>query len=197
MTQSPLLTLPKTYARGHSTRRGPGEGSDWKGEQVLPLIPLSPTGYFACVTVEDAGSLAPALAEVRSALARLEEHVSALTARLDATLRDLHRLEETLRERPIIRCATLSDLGTGGFSLTSAVSVVIEEYESEVIARWPEIEAVGSGSTEAEALWRLKEDVVELIEELTSAKQDELGPEPQSTLQVLKRMVSPNGDAQL
>lgn len=123
----------------------------------------------------------------------LNVRVLGLGAELRAARRDIRRISEEMRERPVVRQISVSDLGRPGLSLAAPLSIVIEEYPDQVLARWPEVEATGWGSSEPEAIWSLKQAVVQLMEELSSSTEDELGPEPRQALQVLSHFVRRNG----
>lgn len=159
--------------------------SSWAGKTVPELVPDS--APIAALLLEHF------LANICGTFEQLSVSVSGLSADLRALRRDVRGIADELSERPIVRYATLSDLGTPHFSLMATLPIVIEEYIDEVVARWPEIEATGSGSSEPEAIQRLREEVVELMNELSSSAPEELGPEPTQALHILRRLVTPNG----
>ena len=71
-------------------------------------------------------------------------------------------------------------------------AIVIEEYPDETVARWPEVEAFGSGATEAEAIAILKQDIVSLFEDLVAFSDDELGKLPRGWKRILLRIIETN-----
>lgn len=133
------------------------------------------------------------LTHICASFDRLSLRVSRLGLDVQAVDRHVRELADMMEERPVIRYGTLSDLGERHASLNFPLPIVIEEYPDEVIARWPEIEATGSGSSEPEAIWRLKQEILDLMQELSSSSPDELGPEPAQSLRILTRYIAPNG----
>jgi hypothetical protein len=133
------------------------------------------------------------LADVSESFDRVALTVSKVGADVDALRRQVRQIADALEERPIIRYASLTDLGTPHFSLRVPLPIVLEEYPDQVVARWPEVEATGLGSSEPEAIWRLKQEVLDLMEDLSSSRPEGLGPEATQALQIIKRFVAPDG----
>ena len=104
----------------------------------------------------------------------------------------LKELNEELQTRPIIRNTDLWELNSEKYRLIHPINIVIEEYSDEIVARWPEVEAFGSGATEAEAIAILKQDIVSLFEDLVSFSDDELGKLPQGWKRILLRIIEAN-----
>ncbi len=73
---------------------------------------------------------------------------------------------------------SLVDLGHEALRLSHPLIVQIEEYESEFIASWPEVEAWGSGDNEASAINALKDALVALHDDLADLADEELGKLP-------------------
>jgi len=74
--------------------------------------------------------------------------------------------------------ATISELGESGIALRSPLTVTLEDYGEEIIASYPEVEAFGSGATEADAINALKDEISGLYKELSSAPDESLGKLP-------------------
>jgi len=102
-------------------------------------------------------------------------------------------LEERLAEQGVVRNAMLCDLAREGYSLRWPITVVIEEYDEETVARLPEVEAFASAPTEAEALALLKEDIIRLYEDLTSTPEEQLGKLPRQWRAVLLHLIEKDG----
>jgi hypothetical protein len=66
---------------------------------------------------------------------------------------------------------------------------MLEDYDSEIIASWPEVEAWGSGATDAEAINALKDDIVRLCDELFVMRPEELGKLPHRWLLSLSAVI--------
>jgi len=123
----------------------------------------------------------------RSSLFHLRRAVSGIEARLD-------RIEHELEERPRTYALAISDLGDGRYTLRASVSVVLEEYRDEVVARWPDVGVYASGTTEAEAVAGIKRQIVELFEELRDMKPGRLGRLPLSWKRILRRAIKPSAE---
>ena len=72
--------------------------------------------------------------------------------------------------------ASICDLGD--LRLRWPILVTVEDFGVEVVATWPEVEAWASGATEAEAIDRLKDEIVALHRELTAKPDASLGRLP-------------------
>jgi len=107
-------------------------------------------------------------------LSALSAQILFLSERLSIVEAQLKELNEELQNRPIIRNTNLWELNSEKYRLTHPINIVIEEYPDETVARWPEVEAFGSGTTEAEAIAILKQDIVSLFEDLVTSLDDEL-----------------------
>ena len=121
----------------------------------------------------------------RSTLFDLRRTVSGLQTRLD-------RIEHELEDRPKTYALVISDLGDERYTLLSNVSVVLEEYKDEVVARWPDVGVYASGTTESEAVAGVKRQIVELFEELRTMKPGTLGRIPLSWKRILRRAIKVN-----
>ena len=130
-------------------------------------------------TVQDSGKSTPGLPE-------LQRTVNGLRVRLN-------RLERELADRPTVCLSVITDLGDEGYRLLADITLVLEEYRDEVVARWPEVELYASGTTESEAVAGIKRQVIELFEELRTMDSRTLGKLPLSWKRVLRRNVKRNG----
>lgn len=79
--------------------------------------------------------------------------------------------------------SSIFDLGSEKIKLKYPIIVVISkeecyEDEEEFVASWSEVEAIGLGLTEADAVNDLKDEIVELYEELSNMSDDSLGKLP-------------------
>lgn len=83
------------------------------------------------------------------------------------TLNSLSNSILALQNRPRTYSVPLYDLNSDEVSLSVVpLTIVIEEYPDEVIARFVETESYGSGDTEFEAIDDLREQLVDLYLEL-------------------------------
>lgn len=85
--------------------------------------------------------------------------------------------------------AHLSDLASDEYELAGPVPIVIEHYQDEVTARWPEIEAFGAGDTESLAIAALRQDIVDLYCDLKDMPNTSLGRNVQAIRRILMRTV--------
>jgi hypothetical protein len=85
------------------------------------------------------------------------------------------------------------DLANEEYSLKSPVQIVIERYDAdEFIARFPELDIFGPGETEPEAVLNLKNEIVDLYDELIALDEKELGRVPRMWLRILKKLILTN-----
>lgn len=97
-------------------------------------------------------------------------------------------LQEAERERRVWS-VSLVDLGSWELKLTHPLVVQIEDYGTEFVASWPEVEAWGSGDSEAAALNALKDALVSLHDDLAGAADESLGKLPLRWKLALKAVV--------
>jgi hypothetical protein len=101
----------------------------------------------------------------------------------------VQNLCERVESQPIVSNATLFDLGDAGYTLTTPLLVTLEIYSEEVVARFPAIDAYGSGETESEALEMLKESIVDTYEFLVTQPSKQLGRLPRAWLITLREVM--------
>jgi hypothetical protein len=87
--------------------------------------------------------------------------------------------------------ATISELGESGLALHAPLTITLEDYGEEFIASYPEVEAFGSGPTEADAINSLKDAIAGLYTELVSAPDDQLGKLPRRWKRALCTVAHP------
>lgn len=87
--------------------------------------------------------------------------------------------------------ATVADLGAPGLGLRTPLIVTMEDFGDEVVASYPEIEAFGSGPTEADAINSLKDAIAGLYTELAAAPDQELGKLPKRWKRALLSVAHP------
>jgi hypothetical protein len=104
----------------------------------------------------------------------------------------VNRIERQLEERPKTCILVITDLGDERYALVSNISIVLEEYRDEVVARWPDVGVYASGTTESEAIAGIKRQIVELFEELRTVKPGTLGRMPLSWKRILRRAIKVN-----
>jgi len=98
---------------------------------------------------------------------------------------------EVLMERPTKWTTQIRDLGEEGYTLQEPIQILIEEYRDEsVVARFPEVEAFGEGYSEPEAIVSLKLAILDLYDELSKAKPENLGRHPRMWWRVLSNLIS-------
>ena len=102
---------------------------------------------------------------------------------------------DELREKPVTKQTELLEIDET-LEVIRPIPVVIEEYDDEVIAAFPEIEAFGAGLCEAAAIMNLKDKIKETFFELEEVSDDELGKLPLSWKRVLLKVVRKIGHSQ-
>jgi hypothetical protein len=121
----------------------------------------------------------------RSTLLDLRRTVDGLRARVN-------QIEQELEDRPRTYLSVITDLGDKRYTLLSDVTIALEEYKDEVVARWSDVGVYASGTTESEAIAGIKRQVVELSEELRTMKAGTLGRMPLSWKRILRRAIKVN-----
>ena len=89
--------------------------------------------------------------------------------------------------------ATISELGESGLALRAPLTVTLEDFGEEFIASYPEVEAFGSGSTEADAINALKDEISGLYSELAAVPDGKLGKLPKRWKRALCAVAHPMG----
>jgi len=98
----------------------------------------------------------------------------------------------TERPRPAepFRATTkIYDLGSEEYMLREPLYVIYEYLQGEVLAVVPELELYGEGLVETEALIDLKNEIIDLFEDLDSTPDNELGDIPKVWKRILNRII--------
>lgn len=115
-----------------------------------------------------------------------------ISKRFDMLQKQIEHLIHILTNRPSIRNVVLRDLNSKKYLLEENIEILIEEYPDEIIAHWPEIEVFGHGITQPEAILGLKNEIIDLYEDLSSTKKKEMGKLPEMWLRILKKIIKKN-----
>ncbi len=99
-----------------------------------------------------------------------------------------NRANEILENESRIYNATIHELNNPKYSVIIPIQIVIVESEDEIVARIPELNLYATGDTDTEAILGLKQEIIELYEELNSTD-NKLGPLPQSWLNTLNKLI--------
>lgn len=121
--------------------------------------------------------------------------MATLRTEVEALRGQITDLRELVTSRPLVRPMTMADLGSDRYALALPMGILTEEYDDVVIARFPEVEAFAEGSTETEAVARLKAAIVSLFEDLRDTPSEQLGPLPRSWHRLLETFVIDRGSA--
>ncbi len=79
-----------------------------------------------------------------------------------------------------------------GYNLQDELDIILEYLDypvREVLAIWPEVGIYGEGEEEAEAIADLKNELIDLFEDLNSTPDAELGPKPKMWKAILNRLI--------
>ncbi len=114
---------------------------------------------------------------------------SDLYDRLDRLETKVAALQDLLETRPVTSSTLLRDLNSDAYILKEAISIVIEEYPEEAIARWPEVEVWGNGDTQGEAISRLKKRILERYEDVVTMEPATMGRLVQSWKRILMGVI--------
>ncbi|MCH8089982.1 MAG: hypothetical protein IH955_08235 [Chloroflexi bacterium] len=121
--------------------------------------------------------------EIRDSSANFETMVEELVVVTSA-------LKESIENQASVNTVHLISLHDDRYELKAPLLVILEEYEDEVIARWPEIDLYYSADIASEALAGLESEIIQLYTELSSSSLDELGVLPKRWLKTLSRVVN-------
>lgn len=135
------------------------------------------------------------LSDVKRQIDDLDSKVESIKSELQRCEEGIDAILDELREKPIIKQTELFEIDET-LEVIKPIPVVIEEYNDEVIATFPEIEVFGVGSGEAEAIRNLKQEIRKVFFELENIDDDELGKLPITWKRVLLKVVKNIGDAQ-
>jgi len=133
------------------------------------------------------------LSEVKKQVDDLNLEVESVKWELKQCKEGISMILNELREKPITKQTELFELDKT-LEVIKPIPVVIEEYNDEVIATFPEIETFGVGSGEAEAIRNLKQEIRKIFFELENISDDKLGKVPISWKRVLLKVVKNIGD---
>nr|BAL54674.1 hypothetical protein HGMM_F17E10C04 [uncultured Acetothermia bacterium]BAL58340.1 hypothetical conserved protein [Candidatus Acetothermum autotrophicum] len=129
---------------------------------------------------------------MKTSFMRLLEDKEEITDRLVKIEMRLGRLETSLQElleivseRAHTKQTWVRDLHRDDLEVLSPIPITIEEFDDEVVATWPEVEVYASAETESEAIAKLKQEIVQLFEELRETPDKELGKLPRSWKRIL------------
>ena len=114
---------------------------------------------------------------------------SAVATYFNGEINDLKKRVEQLEERPLIYNAKINELLAKKYSLSRPLDIVIEKYNNEYVAKIPEIEIFGSGTTESESIINLKREIIDLYEDLVTSDESELGVLPAMWKRILSNMI--------
>lgn len=115
-----------------------------------------------------------------------EDIVLQLFNKLQEALDEISQLRKELSQRPLASAIAIYDLGNDQLQVKSPISVVLNETDEESLARWPETRAYGIGSTLAEAILKLKQNIADMFFDLKSRPQESLGEIARNTLRTLE-----------
>ena len=115
-----------------------------------------------------------------------EDFVIQLFDKLQEALGEIRQLRNELSQRPLSSTIAIYDLGDDKIKVKSPISVALNETDEESLARWPETRAYGIGSTLAEAILKLKQNIADLFFDLKSRPQESLGQIAIDTLKTLE-----------
>ena len=76
---------------------------------------------------------------------------------------------------PTVISTKIYDLNDDNYHLKESLDIVLEIYPDEVIALMPELELTGDGRNPIEAIRELKNEILDLYDELIDTPNEELG----------------------
>ncbi len=102
---------------------------------------------------------------------------------------DVKILRDELANRPLASSFLLNELINNELLLSHPISVILEETPEECLARWPEVNAFGIGTTVNEAIHNLKVNICELYKDLSSRDSKILGEMAMDFLRILRAYI--------
>jgi hypothetical protein len=105
---------------------------------------------------------------------------------------EIKLLKEEFRARPNVSSSLLNDLNDNKYIVKKPIPIIIEETEEECLARWPEINAFGVGSTISEAILNLKENIIDIYNDFLMRKKSTLGILALNVLEIMKIYIRKN-----
>jgi len=99
------------------------------------------------------------------------------------------KLDVSNGHAPRVYSTSVADLGYPPLRLRQPLVVVVEDFGDEVVASWPEVEAWGAGSTAADAINCLKQEIAALYGELRRIPERRLGKLPRRWKQALSVVI--------
>ncbi len=115
--------------------------------------------------------------------------------RVDALKKDVEALKNKIskfyEDTPRIANATISSLPTDNYELMVPLNVILKMYNDETIAIYPELELYGEGTNEMEALNDLKDEIIDLLEDLDGVPDSNLGADPTAWKKILNTILKP------
>jgi len=109
-----------------------------------------------------------------------------LSSDIEQLSEEIRLLKEQLLNRPLVSSVTLNDLNNDSIEPVKPISIILEETDEECLARWPEVNGFGIGSTISEAISNLKKNICELYFDITSRDKAILGELALETLRILE-----------
>lgn len=101
----------------------------------------------------------------------------------------LRRLELAVADRPTTSSTVLRDLNSADYEVVGDISIDLEAYTEETVAKWPDVGLYGTGTCEADAVAELKSQILALVEDLETEDDEGLGPAPRAWKRVLSKVV--------
>jgi hypothetical protein len=147
-----------------------------------PLFRVSPPGKGPSATFAD-------LVALNSSRAASVLKVAELAQKQRDLELQVRRLELAVADRPTTSSAVLEDLNSTYYEVVGDISIAVEAYTEETVARWPEVGLYGAGTCEADAIAELKSQVVALVRDLEAEDEKNLGPTPLGWRRVLSKVV--------
>jgi len=116
------------------------------------------------------------------------ENLKELNNKVSNLQEKVEEISETLQDTVRIYNATIYELNNLKYMITTPIQIVIIEDEDEIVARMPELNLYATGDTDSEAIYELKQELIELYEDLNSTD-NKLGPLPESWLNTINELI--------
>ncbi len=186
---TPGTKPPNDVIPAQSTMKEPGPYRHaWAGRPLFKEEHHSRESFVAASDTYPRG-LEGILALYFQKISQLTDEVAQLSFSMTQMASQLSGLTETIQERPVVSPSFLSDLAAEHLEVSRLIPIILEQYQNEAVARWPEVEATGIGASELEAIESLRADIVELYDDLSSTDPEQLSRQTANVLSLLSSVV--------
>ncbi len=131
---------------------------------------------------------------------RVAPEGSSTVGLLQSNIKQVKELEDRvakLEKTPLIVATKIHDLALDNYRLKKPIDAIIKFYPNEVLAVIPDLEIVGEGNNEIEALNDLKLELIDLFDDLKDIPENKLGKYPKSWKKIITSIIKQNENKEI